>query len=238
MFNKTNCDLIISWPLHLDYPLFRKMIKENRNFFNKVIVVFTDMNVRDPNYKTYVQQAMTEDKITFMDCLPTEANEDWRNKAVNMALSISNSEWIYFTEQDFLPVPEFWREIGGLMARTDVFGRFQKERLHPCCLFIKRELLNKTSKDFSANGDKEYDHFGLIQKWLDKQDIIIGVIREKLGHHMNGLSQNLHLLQTGSEPNHAPPEFKQYVKDCLKEDLPPDMKTLFLFYLGEELLPN
>lgn len=227
-------DLICAWPLHLDYPLFRKMIKENRRQFNKVIIVFTDMNVRDPNYKIYAQQIMKDDKVTFMDCSPMESGEDWRNKAMNMALSVSNSEWVYFTEQDFLPVPEFWREIQGLMKRTDVFGRYQGGRLHPCSWFIKRELLNRTSKDFGANGDKGYDHFGLIQRWLDKHDIIMGVIPERLGHHMNGLSQNLHMLQIGLEPNYNPPEFKGYIEDCLKEDMPSDMKTLFLSYLNDE----
>jgi hypothetical protein len=207
------------------------MIKENREHFNKVIIVWTDMNVRDPNYKIYVQQAMRNDKITFLDCLPAEANEDWRNKAINMALSVSDSEWVYFTEQDFILSGYFWREVTDLMKRCEVFGRYQEGRLHPCCLFIKRYLLNKTSLDFSANGDKGYDHFGLIQNWIDKKDIICGVIFEQYGHHMNGLSQNLYLLQIGEVPNYNPPEFRVYIHDCLQEDMPPDMRQLFESYV-------
>lgn len=229
--NNSKIDAVLCHPTHLDYPLFRKYIRENRKRFNKIIVVFTDMAIRDPNYKNYVQEALKDDKITFLDCIRAESGEDWRNKAVNMALTVSDSEWVFFWEQDFIPVPEFWREVGGLMQRTEVFGRYQEGRLHPCCLFIKRELLDKTSKDFSAYPDKGMDHFGMIQKWLDSKNVICGVIFSQYGHHMNGLSQNLHMLQTGEEPNYNPPEFRKYVRDCLEEDMPPDMRTLFLEYL-------
>src|SRR3990167_7252198 len=193
-------DLVVCHPLHLDYPLWREMIKE--------------------------------DDITFLDCLPIVAGEDWRNKAVNMALSISNSEWVYFTEQDFIPVPEFWREVTDLMKRADVFGKYEGNRLHPCCFFIKRELLNRTSKDFGANGDKGYDHFALIQKWINSHNIICGVIFSQFGHHMNGLSQNLHMLQIGLEPNYQPERFKEYCKQCLLlDDLHPAFEKLFKEYL-------
>lgn len=226
-------DAIVTWPRHLDYPLFRKCVKENRDKFNKLIIVFTDMNVRDPDYRLYVREAMKEENILFLDCLPAEAKEDWRNKAVNMALTVSDSEWVWFWEEDFIPVPELWREVKDLMQRVDVFGRYQERRLHPCCLFIKRKLLDRTSKDFSAYPDKGMDHFGLIQKWLESHDIITGVIFAQYGYHMNGLSQNLHMLQTGLEPNYAPPEFKKYVQDCLTEDIPPDMRELFEGYLNK-----
>ncbi|MEK6881126.1 MAG: hypothetical protein AABY22_16015, partial [Nanoarchaeota archaeon] len=101
-------DLIVSHPKHLDYPLFRQFIKENRAHFKKVLIVFTDMNVPDLDYRSFIQDAMRKDKITFMDCLPAEADEDWRNKAINMALSVSDADWVYFTEQDFFPQEGFW----------------------------------------------------------------------------------------------------------------------------------
>lgn len=224
-------DLIVCNPTHLYFPLFTKMIKENRKQFDKVIMVMTDMAVRDPNYRLYIREAMANEGVIFLDCPRAESGQDWRNEAIKMALYVSQSPWVYFTEQDFIPVPEFWREVTDLMQRTEVFGRYQEGRLHPCCLFIKRGLLDKTSKDFSAYPEKGMDHFGMIQKWLESKDIICGVIFSQYGHHMNGLSQNLHMLQNGEQPNYAPPEFKKYVEECLKEDIPPDMVLLFKSYL-------
>lgn len=226
-------DLIVCNPTHIYFPLFTKFIKENRKHFDKVIMVFTDMAIRDPNYVLYIREAMASEGIIFIDCPRAESGEDWRNKAIKLALNVSKAEWIYFTEQDFFPQNDFWREVGDLMVRTNVFGRYQDSRLHPCCLFIKRALLEKSSMDFSAYPDKGMDHFGLIQKWLDGKDIICGVIFSQYGYHMNGLSQNIHMLQTGEEPNYAPPEFREYVKKCLAEDMPPDMQDLFYSYLGE-----
>jgi len=92
-----NIDLICCHPFHLDYPLWREFIKNNRDRFNKVIVVFTDMNVADLDYREFVQTTMKKDKITFMDCLPAEANEDWRNKAINMALTVSKIFFLRIT---------------------------------------------------------------------------------------------------------------------------------------------
>lgn len=224
-------DLVCCNPSHIYYPLFTKMIKENRKQFDKVIVVMTDMAIRDPNYKLYTREAMANEGIIFLDCPRAESGEDWRNKAVNLALNVSQAEWVYFTEQDFIPAEGFFREVTDLMKRCDVFGRYQEGRLHPCCLFMKRQLLDQTSKDFSAYPDKGMDHFGLIQKWIERKGLICGVIFNQFGHHMNGLSQNLHMLQTGLEPNYAPSEFRQYIQDCLKEDMPPDMVLLFQDYL-------
>lgn len=229
-------DLIACWPKHIDYPLWRQFIKENRKHFDKVIVVFTDMNVANLDYRQFIQDQMNpsrlDKKIIFLDCLPVEANEDWRNKAVNMALSISDNEWVYFTEQDFLPIEKFWREIDAMAKRVDVFGYYQDQRLHPCCIFIKRELLNRTSKNFGVVTDK-LDHFGKLQEDLEKKDILIGVVKSYLGKHMNGLSQNLHMLQTGIEPNYNPEEFKEYCRRCLEiESLHSDFNELFNAYIS------
>ena len=226
-----NIDLICCHPFHLDYPLWREFIKNNRDRFNKVIVVFTDMNVADLDYREFVQTTMKKDKITFMDCLPAEANEDWRNKAINMALTVSNAEWIWFMEEDFFPQNNFWKEVEDLMKRCDVFGYYQDARLHPCCIFIKRELLDKTSKNFGVIRD-EADHFSRIQKNLESKDIMIGVIPSYLGKHMNALSQNMFMLQNGEEPNYQPEEFKEYCKQCLLlEDLHTDFLKLFREYV-------
>lgn len=226
-------DLIVTWPTHLDYPLFRQLIKKDRKQFNKVFVVFTEMNAGTADYKQYIKEAMAKDRVTFVEPEPSKAGSDWRNVAINSALPLSDSEWIYFCEQDFIPAEGFWREVHDLQTRVDVFGHYQGDRLHPCCLFIKRELLDRTKKDFGADPDNGFDHFGKLQRDLGKQNCIIGVVKSNLGHHMNGLSQNLFMLQKGEEPNYKPPEFEEYCNECLYLDMPPDLRELMEWYISK-----
>ena len=230
---KPEIDLIICHPIHLTYPLWMKFIHENRERFNKVIVIFTFMNAGSGDYRKFVTDTFSKDNIICVDNDEVEAKDDWRNIAINKALKYSNSEWVYFTEQDFTPKGNFWHEIEDLMKRVAVFGYYQDARLHPCCIFIKKELLNNTSKNFGVIRDVS-DHFSRFQQELEKKDIMIGVIPSYLGEHMNALSQNMYMLQNGEEPNYQPERFKEYCKQCLLlENLHPDFRKLFSEYLKE-----
>ncbi len=226
-------DLVCAWPLHLDYPLFRQFIQKERKRFNKVIVVFTQMNAGTANYQPFVTDSLAPFKVTIVRSDEPKAGKDWRNVAVNKGLSVSTSPWIYFTEQDFTPLEGFWKEVGDLYKRTDVFGAFQEGRLHPCCIFIKRELLDKTSKDFGAYPDAGLDHFGKLQKQIESKTIM-GVIFPRYWKHLNGLSQNMYMLQKGETPNYNPSEFREYTRACLdsKIPMPADLQELFKKYLG------
>lgn len=222
-------DLIICQPRHLDFPLWRKFIRDNRFRFNKIIVVFTHMNVSDVDYRQFVQDSLREDNVIFLDCLPAEADEDWRNKAVNMALTVSDSEWVWFTEQDFTALDGFWDAVEKASKVTSVIWVEVGERPHPCCIFIKRDLIEKTSKNFGVVRDVS-DHFSIFTKEIRDQFPVITI--ERGWHHMNGLSQNLRMLQLGEEPNYNPEEFKEYCKRCLEIDsIHPDFKALFEKYL-------
>lgn len=204
-------DMVCAWPSHLSYPLFSKYIHENRKQLNKVIVVFTDMHTTLPDLRQSVIESMSKDHIVFLNNDEVEAKDDWRDKAMNKALTHSKADWVWFVEQDFFPLNNFWGEVHDLMKRTEVFGVYQEGRLHPCCLFITRELLDKTSKDFAAN-PPHYDHFGKLQRDIENKDIITGVIFSQFGYHMNGLSQNLFLKMTGGIPNYEPEKFEEYLK--------------------------
>lgn len=224
-------DLIVCWPQHLDYPLWREFIHDNRSRFYRVIVVFTNMNT-DGDYRQWIKDVMAQDDIAFMHNDSVSAEQDWRNVAVNKALSYSKSEWVFFTEQDFIPKGNFWKEVDDMAKRVEVFGYFQEGRLHPCCIFIKREMLDKTHKDFGVVKD-ELDHFGRLQQDLENEEIIIGMIPSYLGHHLNGLSQNMWMLQHGEEPNYQPEEFKEYCKKSLEVTVPlhPDIVNLMQPYI-------
>lgn len=225
-------DLIVSWPYHLDYPLWRQWLHDYRDKFEKAIVVFTNMNF-GTDLRPFLQQELNKDGVTSFASDDVTGKDDWRNIAVNNGLRVSDAEWVMFMEEDFFPHEGFWDVVENLSKQGDVFGFFQDTRLHPCCIFIKRALLNRTSRNFGVVQDKS-DHFGLLQKELEEKQIPIGIIAPMYGQHLNGLSQNMYLLMLGEEPNYDPPEFKEYCKMCLRThmNIQPDIKELLESYIG------
>lgn len=223
-------DIVIAHPSHLQYPLWQKFIHENRDRFGKVIIVFTKMNADTGDYRKFVQDAMSIDTVTCLDNDEVRADQDWRDVAVNRALKYSNSEWVLFTEQDFFPLEEFWEEVERQSKENDIFGAVIQDRLHPCCIFAKREVIEKTSKNFGVVKDK-LDHFGVFQQEVGS----FSAIPERYWYHMNGLSQNLYMLQKGDEPNFGINEFKEYCERCLESEyIHEDFRELFLWYLNEK----
>ena len=215
-------NLIEVWPMHLDYPLHRQFLHDNRKKFSKVIVAFTNMNT-GVDYRDWLSQEMNRDGIITISVRGAAGNEDWRNVAIQEALAYSDAEWVWFTEQDFFPEPNMWNELQETLEMypiVDVIGVRQDTRLHPCCLFIKRTILNDTSRDFSAN-PPSHDHFGQIEKdlWNHIPPVFMKIINPKLYRHMNGLSQNMWMMMQGQMPNYEPEKFLQYCKDCLKSDI-------------------
>lgn len=232
-------DLVCCWPEHLDYPLWRKFIHDNRSRFSKVIVVFTNMNTKLDSYKTFVIEAMLKDQIIFVDNNQVAADQDWRSVATNKGLTLSDNEWVWFWEQDFTPKFKFWDVLDEHLSENDLAYINVETRMHPACLLIKRTVLDQTSKDFSVH-PPEYDHFGKIQIELESNTPPLRwlQIMPHLYHHMNGLSQNMYLLQIGEEPNYNKEEFKEYLKACLKSKyegniLHPDFVELAKWYIDE-----
>lgn len=213
-------DLIISWPMNCDYPLFRAFIRANRLKFNKVIIVFTYTNSGE-DYRQFVNDSMQDDQCLILVSPKPTGYQDWRNVAVNYALSFSQSEWIVFLEQDFFIIDElFWREVDKYSITHQVIGVFDGPRLHPCCLFIERGVLNKTSKNFGIIPNK-LDHFGIIQNNLNDLGQPIAEINKRYYHHMNGLSHNCYLAYTHQEVTYKPDEFREYMITCLTIDSVP-----------------
>ena len=218
-------DIILAWPRSCDYPLWRQFLRPYRNKFEKVIIVFTETNYGE-DYRSFLRDAFSEDDVIAIDSPPVRGDQDWRNVAVNLALQYSTSEWVWFTEQDFLPVSDqFWNEIYYLSKSYQVFGAFAEKRLHPCCIFMHRKLLDETPKKFGVVKDR-LDHFGQIQQSLEVRGISIATIRPETYHHMNGLSQNYCLAFNKQPINHNPAEFAQYLKDCLDVLVPQDNRFM------------
>lgn len=212
-------DIIIAWPRNCDYPLWRQFIHDNRERFNVIVVVFTETH-SGADYRQFVREAMAKDWILFAEN-PIVHGEDWRNVAVNHALIQSyNAPWVWFTEQDFLPEPGFWETVENYESQgIKAIGVKQGDRLHPCSLFLHRDVISKLDMNVSAN-PPHYDHFGFIQKQLEDTNTPIGIVPENYWQHMNGLSHNMRLVEEGGAPNYYPEVFNAYAKKCLEVTVP------------------
>lgn len=213
-------DIIVSWPRNCDYPLWREFIRKNRTRFNEVIVAFTETN-RGADYRPFIREAMFPDHVQFVDAPFPRPGQDWRNIAVNHALLHSyNSEWVWFTEQDFYPLDGFFENVEELEEKgCDVIAVYQDKRLHPCSIFMNRKTLQLLNKDFGIVPDK-LDHFGMIQEQLEQMGVVIGSVKPQTYWHLNGLSQNWSLLEAKDEPNYQVQDFKYWLGYSLGADVP------------------
>lgn len=221
-------DLIVAWPQHMDYPLWRQQLRDHRHRFGKVIIVITNMNVTD-NYRNFLTTSMWEDNVTILVNDKVTGRDDWRNIAVNKALANSTSEWVWFTEQDFFFKPGFWELVQEQMSKVEYIRTMAGDRVHPCCIFLKRSMLDQTKKDFSVIRDVS-DHFRILQNDLSNTPSFD--IPSDLWEHLGGLSQNMFLLMNGESNFYMKDSFDKYVKDCLQVSVPnhPDFIKLFEGY--------
>lgn len=210
-------DIIVTWPKNCDYPLWRQFLRDNRARFNEIIVAFMNPN-SGYDYSDFVRQTMHQDYVHFLEApVPRHGIDDWRDLAVNASLLHSyNAPWVWFTEQDFYPKEGFWDEVKKHEDEgCDVIAVYQAERMHPCCIFIKREALNKTSKNFGIVPGVS-DHFSIFQKELENAGVKVGKIAENTYHHYNGLSHNWRLASEGGEPNYQVDDFIDWVQQSTK----------------------
>ena len=202
-------DVIVSWPVSCDYPLWREYIDNNRKSFDKVIVSFT------PgfgfSYESFIRDNFEAEYIDAESI----SKRDWRDVAVNNALVVSTSDYVWFTEQDFIPKKEMWDFLVGKINLCDVAAAYQGQRLHPCCIITSRYLINQTKRDFGVISGIS-DHFSRFQKDLENMKTKNLVIPSDLYEHMNGLTSNFSLVSAGEQPNYEPDRFREYLAKCLE----------------------
>lgn len=216
-------DIIVSWPRNCDYPLWRQFIRDERQRFNEIIIAFTE-TYEGADYRQFVTDSMFPDYIHAFNAPTPGPSQDWRDMAVNAGLLHSyNAEWVWFTEQDFYPLPGFWEEVQMREVEgCNVIGVYQGDRLHPCCIFVRRDILNKTSRKFGVVVDK-LDHFGVFQQDLGAiEGAKIGLVRPQTYIHLNGLSHNFRLITQYGTPNYDPEAFYEWLKACLAVKVPLD----------------
>lgn len=222
--------LIVTWPDNLDYPLFRKFLLDHPEL-NPVVAItpkYMELNFTDFILKHVSGSFVVE-----------PGAGDWRDVAMKQALKRATTEWIWFLEQDF-----FFKDVDAfinlLSAGRDAYGIVQGNRLHPCSLMVKRDVLLKTSLDFAAK-PPEYDHFGHVTQDIMRnyewgQLAEFGLIEGRDWYHHAGLSQNYNLVQEGQEPNYNRENFLVYNRSTITPTVPQDPRYLALAQQAEEMI--
>lgn len=201
-------DVIVSWPRTCDYPLWRRFLAANRRRFGNVYVVLTEHAGRD--ISGFIRHAIG-DLAYVMEPGPGE----WRDAAVNAALDLSTSQWVWFTEQDFLiHEPErFWDAVRS-GERFEAVGWRDETRWHPSCLFVRRAAIEATSRYF---GPEPVDHFVTFSRELrGVYDLEADLHRGLDFEHLQGLSENHRLIEAGIDAGvFRRDRFREYLRDCL-----------------------
>jgi hypothetical protein len=225
-----NIDLIVTWPTNCDYPLWRGKLRLERALYKKVIVIFMNPNQGD-NYRDFIVDDLGGHFVTFIDSPEVAPGEDWRNVAVNAGLEASDCKWVWFTEQDFFVInhDRFWPKVRDARQFNNVVGLREAAsgRMHPACLFVRRNLIDKSTKNFAVTEDG--DHFARFTKEVTRNPqwtslALLGLTAKQgaldpAEHdwvHMNGLSHNHTLIH---DENYAgvykPDEMEKYLQQCL-----------------------
>jgi hypothetical protein len=234
--------LIISWITAADYPLFRLWLKKwGVNFFDEIIIYF-DVQFRYPFYWAFIEQDLAQfPEIKFIDPVPVE--KDWRATATTELIKYATGDWICSIEQDW-----FTTNWGKLLADTqnainssdDMFGWLNPTNtpyIHPSYWFIKREVLEKTSKDFSAHPEiNGSDHFAKITYDVNQLGGRITSLQD-IGYdcdfkpdtdcfHLGGVNQNYLIGMNEGVQLHRPEAFLIYNYLCRQAQVSQDDKFL------------
>lgn len=216
-------DAIVTWPKHCDYPLWREqLLRTTRYDLDRVIVAFTEHNTGDDLSGWVADELHKLGVETFYASAP--GVQDWRDVAVRESLSRSDADWVWFTEQDFRIEGcgyDFWRGIQREMHNgASVVGVRDSgpHRWHPCCLFVRRSVVEQTSCYY---GPVPVDHFWQFSSDLDRLPVLRVELPEQGWSHMQGLSQNHHLVHEGKyDEVFKSDEFAAYLRRCLQLDVP------------------
>lgn len=197
-------DAIICHPRDLLYPWWMDRMNKDRDLFDKVIIVMTQSN-GDADYSSYILNNI--ERCTVIEKYDYDGI-DWRQSALKRALVASGSEFVLFMEQDFLVEDGFWDEFIKQGKEYNSVGFVDGNRFHPACLLVRRDVLDRTRKDFSVDPDVG-DHF---KKFSDD---LMGIgghanmrdMKLPRWYHMAGLSQNFRLKENWYQPR----EFYTYL---------------------------
>lgn len=206
-------DVIVCWPRSHDYPLWRRFIRDERDRFGRVLVAWT----AHPGADVSAWVGARLDDLDVRSVAAPIRDGDWRDLAVNEALSHSEAEWVWFTEQDFLitDAEAFWDSVAAAKTQAIGFVEADSGRWHPACLFVRRAAIEQTSRYF---GTDPVDHFYRFGRELER----ITRLHPVTGYeHLQGTTQNHALLSRGETAGlWRMDRFRRYLRDCLEADVP------------------
>lgn len=166
-----NVDIIEQICVYCDYPHHRANLQKYRDKVNKIIL-YPSRHHGFRDFEDFLKQNIKE---TWADPVAIDYGvEDWRQAETTPLLKYSQSEWLWFREADFFVDnwDKFYEDVGRLSHESDMFGWWHDSvfpYVHPCCLFIKRELFERTSKDFRAHPEIDgCDHFAMLTRDAEK----------------------------------------------------------------------
>ena len=213
-------DVITVWPMGVDYPLYRRFIRNYRSQFNEVIIAFTK-SYNGFDFRPFIKKTMETCK--FMDAL--EAPGDWRDLATNVALGGSTGDNILFLEQDFmiLSPTDFFRAITN--PSFDMTCYREGTRLHPAMIRVRSDLVRMTKRDFATVPDK-YDHFWTFFQDLDNLKIPLEVMildeadNKNMFHHLAGFTHNYNLcISNDLKSLYKKAEFHEWNQKSIEADV-------------------
>lgn len=202
-------DVIVTLPnTGVDFPMWRYYMFRHSAKFEKIIIGMTNQG-DDFEYAKFLQENLPGNAIVFTQL--TAPKTDWRDEIVNAALNKSSSPRVWFMEPDILMTDNFIESV--VLSDVDMICIKEIGRIHPASLLVKRELIDKTSRDFMAH-PPQYDHFDLFTEELSKL-YKTQLIRESGYKHLAGLTHNYHIALDKPRDVYKPAEFSAY-NDCLK----------------------
>src|SRR3990167_7194738 len=156
-------DVVSVWPRHVDFPLWRAWLARNRMHLGRVVVAFIEQHLPE-DWREYVRREFDRiGGVTTLDA-PRISGEDWRDTAVNECLDKCESNWIFFTEQDFLIWDDraFRQAVSTLALEHGAIGFRERgdDRWHPACLLVRRDIVDLTSRYFGADPVDHFHSFG------------------------------------------------------------------------------
>ena len=196
---------LICQPIHLDFPIFRYNMERFQKYFSSIWIALSNHYVVNQDLGNFERA-----NLPFANFVEFERTRpDWRDDAVNNLLEkVPNEKYVLFLEQDFLIRDDSFFEK---VFKDDVGFAYYKEdqRIHPAFALVKRELVDKTSKDFSATppGDHFYRFFQELPGGIDIEHL--GVKNREDYVHLAGLSQNYQNFKY-DDPFYKPNNFLVY----------------------------
>ena len=230
-------DIIIVAPESLDYPNFRKFLHNIRYDFNEIIYVFTKDSSRF-NYSNFIKTDLPFVKFIHSE---NKNNRDWRDVATNNGIDNSNANKILFIEPDFKINKNV---LINMNLNNDVVSYYDSAlRIWPSFLMVKKELLKKTDRNFSAGQFDQIvkldgvnfkgtmiknkiteknvlvDHFGkFTSDLLNLTDDFCFLNESNIEfHHYAGITHNFSLCRNNTlQYLHNPLIFLDYLNESLK----------------------